>query len=179
MSLPTVFISYNPNSEIEQTLALRLHTIGAVHGFNMILPERNMNLNTVTNETKGRILLSDYFILFSTGALSNLVQQEINIAFAKHKDKSRILVLYDKAKGKNLKGAENCTEIYIDTREDALKIVIDIASKIKSKAENHLLSTLSGILLIGVGLFALAEILEPVSKPGKKTPSKRKKKVNA
>ena len=66
MTLPSVFISYNPNSDIEQTLAVRLHTIGAVHGFTMLLPERFGFSKLPTNETKSRILSADYFILFSS-----------------------------------------------------------------------------------------------------------------
>ena len=176
--LLSVFISYNPNSEVEQTLALRLHTIGAVHGFNMILPDRSYNATDVSQETKGRILTADYFILFSTLSLSEVVQEEINIAFSKHHDKSKILVIYDKARGKNLTGAENCTEVFINTKDDALKIVSEIASKLKeAKSKNDIgfLSGLSGILLIGVGLFALTEILSEPTKKAKARPQKRRR----
>ncbi len=183
-NLPTVFLSYNPYSEVEQTLALRLHTIGAVHGYNMILPDRTFNSQVISLETKGRILISDFFILFSTESLSEVVQEEINIAFSKHKDKTKILVIYDTRTGRNLTGAENCTEVYIDTTEDALTIVTSIADKIKSlkaKTDESFLSTLSGILLIGVGLFALSEAfrVEPKkprkkSIPKKKSPAKKK-----
>ena len=183
VSLPTVFISYNPHSEVEQTLALRLHTIGAVHGFNMVLPDRSINSQTVSNETKARILSSDFFILFSTVHLSKVVQDEIQVAFSKHKDRSKILVVYDKSIGKNLAGAENCIEVYIDKKDDALAIVTSIAKRIKEirpNTDSTFLSTLAGILLIGVGLFAMAEILSPPQKPPRKaSPRKKKKKVNA
>ncbi len=123
--------------------------------------------------------MSDFFILFSTVTLSKVVQEEINIAFSKHHDKSKILVIYDKARGKNLTGAENCTEIYIDTREDVLKIVTEIVSKLKQpQPDNGILSALGGILLIGVGLFALTEIFnEPrrPRRPKKKLAAKKKK----
>ena len=65
-TLPTIFISYNSNSEFEETLAIRLHTIGAVHGFNMYLPDRFNNKQGISLETQSRINLSDYYILFST-----------------------------------------------------------------------------------------------------------------
>lgn len=78
MALPTVFISYNPNSDIDQTLAVRLHTIGAVHGFNMLLPDRVGFTKSVSNETKSRILSADYFILFSTEVLSPLLERVCN-----------------------------------------------------------------------------------------------------
>ncbi|MEY4935662.1 MAG: hypothetical protein RIS64_2021 [Bacteroidota bacterium] len=35
MNNPTIFISYNSNAANDQTLALRLHAIGAVNGFRM------------------------------------------------------------------------------------------------------------------------------------------------
>jgi hypothetical protein len=182
---PSVFVSYNPNSETEQTLALRLHTIGAVHGFNMILPDRSLDTTIVSRETQSRILTSDFFILFSTVSLSSVVQKEINIAFSKYKDKSKILVIYDKVNGKNLDGAENCTEVYIDTREDALKIVSEIASKLrtnKPNSDSSFLSALAGILLIGVGLFAMTEMITQPRKPKKRPKtaiSKKKAKSNA
>lgn len=96
MIQPNVFISYNPNSEVEQTLAIRLHTIGSVSGYNMMLPDRAFGSNVVSTETRNRITLSDYFIVFSTAKLSEVVRQEIEIAFNKHRDRSRILVVYDK-----------------------------------------------------------------------------------
>jgi hypothetical protein len=180
--MPAVFISYNPDSEAEQTLALRLHTIGAVHGFNMILPDRSLSSRVVSPETKGRIQLSDYFIVFSTESLSAVVMDEIGIAFSKHHDKSKILVIYDKSRSKKVAGLENCTEVYIDTREDVLKNVNDIAAKLKSvnPGTDDLISVLGGILLVGVGLFALSEIFSAPARPKKSTSIvKRKKRTNA
>jgi hypothetical protein len=184
-SLPTVFISYNPASTVEQTLAIRLHTIGAVHGFNMLLPDRTFTAQSVSNETRNRILLSDFFILFSTAPMSNVVQEEISIAYSKLHDRSKILVVYDQTVGKNLKSTENHTEVFIDTREDALKIVTDITKTIQSvqskKAQgDSFLSSLGGILLIGVGLFALNEMFsddEPDAPRKRNTSTKKRKPV--
>ena len=186
MNHPSVFISYNPNSDVEQTLAIRLHTIGSVSGFNMILPDRGFSAMVTSPETRGRIQLSDYFIVFSTERISDVVQEEINIAFTKNKDRSRILVVYDKRNGRNLSGAENCTEVSIDTRDNADIIVNQIASKLKSvqprnEESNGFLSVLGNILLIGVGLFALTEIFEnePKRTPRKRpSPKKRKSRSN-
>ena len=35
-----IFSTYNPNIAKEQTLAVRLHAVGATSGFRMYLPER-------------------------------------------------------------------------------------------------------------------------------------------
>jgi len=88
---------------VEQTLAVRLFTIGAVHSFTMLLPDPSPYPRGVSTETRCRIFQADYFILFSTGILSKEVIQEIELAFSKLNDKSKILVVYDKRVGKNVK----------------------------------------------------------------------------
>ena len=177
MTLPSVFISYNPNSDIEQTLAVRLHTIGAVHGFNMLLPDRIGFNRTVSIETKNRILSADYFILFSTTVLSNIVLEEIQIAASKLHDKSKILVIYDISVGQNLRGADNFTNVFIDrswTVEEILQEIIINVKTIQSKESsvNGFLSVLGPILLTGVALFALSSVFEEPAKP--KSPARRK-----
>lgn len=185
MALPTVFISYNPNSDIEQTLAVRLHTIGAVHGFNMLLPDRVGFTRSVTNETKSRIQSADYFILFSTTSLSTTVLEEIKIAASKLHDKSKILVIYDVSVGKNLKGADNFTEVYINRSSPVETILEKIISKVKTiqsmgNNQGGFLSVLGPILLTGVALFALSSIIDESAKPKRsvkrKTPIARKAK---
>lgn len=170
MALPTVFISYNPNSDIEQTLAVRLHTIGAVHGFNMLLPDRVGFSKSVSNETKSRILSADYFILFSITALSATVREEIKIAASKLHDRSKILVIFDIGVGKNLNGTENFTEVYINRSSPVETILEKIILKVKSiqsKGSNQggFLSVLGPILLTGVALFALSSIFDEPAKP--------------
>ena len=189
MTLPSIFISYNPNSYIEQTLAVRLHTIGAVHGFNMLLPDRMSFGNAVSTETKSRILSADYFILFSTSALSATVLEEIKIASAKLHDKSKILVIYDIGMGKNLTGVDNYTEVFIDRSAPVETILNKIISKVKGiqtkgNSSNGFLDALGPILLTGVALFALSSIFDqpakpkrPVKKPVVKTAKKVAKKV--
>ena len=65
--ITTIFISYNPDNGLEQTLASRLHTIGAVNGFRMYMPDRFNSNSQLDYETIRRINLSDYFIVFSFG----------------------------------------------------------------------------------------------------------------
>jgi hypothetical protein len=164
MKQTTVFVTYNPGNDFEQTLAVRLHTIGAVHGFNMLMPDRFNSNGRLSNETTFRIKSADYFIFFSTSQLTMVVQQEISTAFAHLKDKSKILIIYNKVK--NLKHNENCTEVYIDARKDSPqqildKVILQIKQNQKSTKKNAVAqeddttSVLGGILLIGLGLFAL------------------------
>ena len=129
--LPTIFLSYNSGSDLEETLAVRLHTIGAVHGFRMLLPDRYDNYELVSAETRNRIVMSDYFILFSTSVLGAQVQEEIAIAFQHLNDKSKIIVVYDRHKGKNINGADNCTEIYIDSRAESTQTGLELQDKQK------------------------------------------------
>lgn len=165
--LPTVFLSYNPNIELEETLAIRLHTIGAVHGFNMLLPDRATHrASLVSTETANRIRVADYFIIFSTSELSVTVQQEIEIAFQHLHDKSKIIIVYDYQVGKNIEGAEKCTEIFIDSSQSTQQILKTILSRIELQNESKRnpqpkgSDVLVGILLAGLGLLLLGSLLD-------------------
>jgi|JI9StandDraft_2_1071091.scaffolds.fasta_scaffold33673_2 hypothetical protein len=178
MGLPSVFISYNPNSDIEQTLAVRLHTIGAVHGFNMLLPDRRGFGSVVSSETRSRILEADFFILFSTSSLSSTVLNEIQIASSKLHEKSKILVIYDITVGKNLAGADNFTEVYINRSSSIEEILNTILTKVKGIQSNGndqggFFSVLGPILLTGLGLFALASVLDEPRRPKRRLPKKK------
>jgi hypothetical protein len=175
----SIFISYNPNSDIEQTLAVRLHTIGAVHGFTMLLPDRTGFYKSISEETKNRIRQSDYFILFSTTQISNVVYQEISFAYSHIQDKSRILVIYDESAGLDQKLKDKFTYVGI-SRSSKIEIILQrILSEIKRiqtkrNTQNGFLSTLGGILLTGIALFALSSALDEPAKRRKKKPLKRK-----
>jgi hypothetical protein len=173
MNQPTIFVTYNAGNDFEQTLAVRLHTIGSVHGFNMFMPDRFYGSKTLDLETAHRIKNSDYFILFSTSPLTQIVQEEINTAFAHLKDKSKILIIYNKVK--NLVHGENCTEVFIDARSDSPQQILDkIIEQIrinqsksittKKAKETDMMATIGGILLIGLGLLTLDAILDPKKK---------------
>ncbi len=102
MKPTSIFISYNPNSAVEETLAVRLHTIGAVNDFIMYLPDRFDSENQISEESKSRISRSNYFVIFSTKPLSNVVKEEIEYAFKHINDKTRIIVIYDREREKIL-----------------------------------------------------------------------------
>lgn len=167
---PTIFLSFNPNSEIEETLVIRLHTIGAVHGFQMLLPERPSKSASISEQTKSRINLSNYFLVFSTQNISRVVKEEINYAFEKFKDKSRIIVILDKRNIKKPITIPNCTEIVIDSQNHNEYIINQILEKLKSaqKASNSKKKTslhkddnndvVGGILLAGLSLLLLGAL---------------------
>jgi hypothetical protein len=167
--LPTIFLSYNPNSDFEQTLAIRLHTIGAVHGFKMLLPDRYADDTPVSRETRSRIMQSDYFILFSTSGLDKVVLEEIRIANRHLNNTSKIIIIYDKHRGKNLKGIDNCTEVFIDTRTESPKEVLsriiteiqkhDTPRTTKSKQASSS-DLIGGLILAGLGLLFLGAVFE-------------------
>lgn len=176
MKPTTIFITYNPNSETEETLAARLHTIGAVNGFLMFLPDRFNSDKIVSDETKARISRSDYFVMFSTKPLSNVVKQEIEFAFNYLHDKSKIIVIYDKQKGKNINGeiSNHFTPFYFDkfdNRQD--KLLENILNTIERKEKNTTLNSvpqtvkvknnndyaLAALLGIGLGLLILGIVL--------------------
>jgi hypothetical protein len=158
MNPATIFVTYNPQNDFEQTLAVRLQTLGAIHGFNMLLPDRFGEKPLVSQETEYRINSSDYFVLFSTSPLAPVVQKEIDVAYQHLKDKSRIIIVYDRVK--NLHHRLNCTEVFIDSskstpqeilQETISKIQENQAKKSKKDAQN----ALGAFLLIGLGLLVL------------------------
>lgn len=171
MIMRTIFITYNPNSEFERTLAIRLHTIGASTGFKMYLPDRFNSNRVLDDETKNRISKADYVVMFSTSQLSPIVTQEIRFAFNILKDKSKIIVIYDKNRGKNLKGdiTSHFTPIYVDQFENGQdkvlnKIINTIHSKeisnqsqqiVKLKKEKENSQALTALFGIGLGLLIL------------------------
>jgi hypothetical protein len=172
MKQNTVFVTYNPGNEFEQTLAVRLHTIGAVHGYNMLLPDRFNNSKKISPETAFRIQSSGYFIFFSTSALTTVVKEEINAAFRHLQDKSRIIIIYNRVK--NLRHDLNCTEVFIDSKkENPQQILNKVIEAIKGKHQkpaqtqrkkDDTVSVLGGILLVGLGLLALDSMLDSSKK---------------
>lgn len=102
MKQTTVFVTYNPGNDFDANISCKAtYNRCAVHGFNMLMPDRFHNNGKISNETAYRIKSSDYFILFSTSALTQVVLQEVNTAFAHLKDKSKVVIIYNKVK--NLK----------------------------------------------------------------------------
>ncbi|MBK9014661.1 MAG: toll/interleukin-1 receptor domain-containing protein [Saprospiraceae bacterium] len=167
MNSNTLFISYNPYQPEEQTLAIRLHTIGAANGFRVFLPDRFNSDSILDRSTQARIDQSNYFILFSlTPTLSPIVQDEINYAWKKFKDKSKIILIYRTDGNKSLHpdASKHCTEIYFDPFREQMDTVnrriINAIShketqlKKNKESENGLLALLG----IGLGLLVLNEV---------------------
>ncbi|MEI9918543.1 MAG: hypothetical protein WDO14_07050 [Bacteroidota bacterium] len=85
--------------------------------------------------------------------------------------------MYDKRAGKNLPVARNCTEVFINSKDDISKIVTDISNKIKLVQKKtsgvSFVSSLGGVMLIGLGLFALNELVSEELKPRRRMPVKK------
>ncbi len=162
----TLFITYNPNNGDEQTLAVRLHTIGVANGLRMFLPDRFNSKRVLDIETKRRIDESDYFVLFSfTSKLSPIIDSEISYAWERFKDKSKIIIIYNARESKSLKSvSDNCTEIYFDPNTENIELVIHkIMTAVSRKEEKpkrtkELQEALLALLGIGLGLVVLNEL---------------------
>jgi len=78
--MTTVFITYNPKSEIEEALAYRLQTIALLYyGIEVYLPYRTYK--GLTDGTTDRITTSDHFVYFhSTDKICKIVREEIDYA---------------------------------------------------------------------------------------------------
>jgi hypothetical protein len=160
----TIFVTYNPKNEFEQTLAVRLHTLGGVSGFNMLLPDRYNFPGKLNEETAYRIRSADYFVFFSTSRLSAAVKNEIQLAYTHLNDKSKIIIVYDGVK--NIKHNVTCTEIIINSKTDSIPEILNKtidqinkkakpASVRKNKKNAEATSAIGAILLIGIGMLAL------------------------
>lgn len=167
MQDPTIFITYNPNNNLEQTLAVRLHTIGAVSGFRMYLPDRYNSNSVLDRETKMRIDEAEYFIMFSTQELSKIVLDEITYAFSQLNDKSKIIVIYDERYGKNLKGnmTNQFTAKYFNplmgNQESLVNDILNVIrtkEKRKTKKIKEQNQALKALLGIGIGLYVLSSL---------------------
>lgn len=167
MKSSTLFISYNPKQPDEQTLAIRLHSIGAVNGFRMFLPDRFNSDRVLDLESKRRIDESDYFILFSLSeALSPIVIEEIEYAWKKFKDKSRIIIIHriDKGQALDFHAIKHCTTINYNPFEETMdnvskRVMNDIFHKEdKKQKDKESQRGLAALLTIGLGLLTLNEL---------------------
>lgn len=168
MKSNTIFISYNPKQPEEQTLAIRLHSIGAVNGFRMFLPDRFNSDRVLDLETKRRIDESDYFILFSlSDTLSPIVGDEINYAWNRFKkDKSRIIIIHrtDKNQAIQFEASKHCTTINYNPFEESMNAVsskvinVIFHKEAKLQKDKESQNGLVALLTIGLGLLALNEL---------------------
>ncbi|MFN7301905.1 MAG: hypothetical protein ACOVSS_13800 [Bacteroidia bacterium] len=168
--LPSIFLSYNPGNDVEETLAIRMHTLGAVHGFRMYLPDRFLNEEDLSVETQSRINASNYYIMFSTQKkLSDVTRKEIQFAFAQKKDRSKIIVIYDKEVGKNLKNADEFTALFYDKANESMEqFSSKVLQKIKTLNDNDKSMSpkeaakeddaMAGFVLAGLALLLLAAV---------------------
>lgn len=172
----TIFITYNPNNDLERTIAARLHTLGAVNDFRMYMPDRFNSETVLDDETKRRIENSDYIILFSMGKISKIVKQELNYAFDYFKDKSKIIIIHDKHQERPLDiSHEHFTVVEFDylsdSQDDFVKRVISAIRPIEknntktkhttSEINDNMgsvvaITALTAIIIIGLGLLLLS-----------------------
>lgn len=155
----TIFVTYNPRNEFEQTLAVRLQTLGAIHGYQMLMPDRYGGSALLNQETQYRIKSADYVIFFSTSPMTPIVQAEIQAAYEHLQDKSRIVIVYDRVK--NLQHGQNCTEVYIDTSKNSVQEILQTtiqaihANEARKKSKQDTVNAIGALLLVGLGLLVL------------------------
>ncbi|MBS1587159.1 MAG: hypothetical protein JSS82_16615 [Bacteroidetes bacterium] len=120
----------------------------------------------MSQETQARINISNYYILFSTTAqLSKVALEEIQYAYKILKDKSKIIIIYDVAQGKNMKGTDGCTELYYNRKTQTPESFI--ANVMRRIQNQHAALTrvakqndeaLAGLILAGLGLLLLGAL---------------------
>jgi hypothetical protein len=158
-----IFISYNPKVESEQSLALRLQTLGALYGLSVSMPDRT-GTAMLKESTKQRIGKATLFIVFSTRNLAKSVISEINYALEL---KKKIIVVYDKDVKKNL-DIPGVREIEYNQREDKPdKIIAEILKEVNKQPPTSAKKTvtaekeddaLGAFLVVGLGLLLLGAL---------------------
>ena len=161
-----IFISYNQSVVAEQSLALRLQTLGSLYGLHISLPDR-IGSSALKLTTKQRIEEANLFIVFSTRNLSKVVKDEVK--FARTLDK-KIIIIYDKDVGKNL-NLKGVTEVEYDHNKDVPeKLIHKILSEIRApkkignkipskKVQKNESDSIGAFLLVGLGLLLLAAFM--------------------
>ncbi len=157
-----IFVSYNPKVQEEQSLALRLQTLGALYGLHISLPDR-LGSHALKQATIDRIKKADLYIVFSTRTLEKSVKDEINTAL---QFKKQIVVIYDKDIGKIL-NLDGVVEIEYDRRGESsdafLKRVLDEIQKLqidnRKKKEDATATAVGAFVLVGLGLLLLGALI--------------------
>lgn len=152
---PQIFISYNPASRLERTLAIRLHTVGLTHGLNVVLPYR-LSKKNVSEETQLRISESGYYLLFATGAISKTIIVELQEA-QKTLPLERIIIICT-----DIDATESfpkpffidlwTAETSFETKLMRLNRIVATAAKDVNRLEQQ---ALAGLLLVGAGILEL------------------------
>jgi hypothetical protein len=89
--------------------------------------------------------------------------EEIQYAYQKHNDKSRIIIIYDVAQGKNMNGTNNCTELFYDRKKSSVEdFIFDVMQLITNHHDNTYNKKQSeafgGLVLAGLGLLLLGAV---------------------
>ena len=163
-----IFISYNQSVASEQSLAVRLQTLGSLYGLHISLPDR-IGSSALKLTTKQRIEDAKLFIVFSTRNLSKAVKDEIKFARTLNK---KIIIIYDKDVGKNL-NLKGVTEVEYDHNKDEPETLIHeilneirtpqkISKKPSGRAQKKIKDdsdSIGAFLLVGLGLLLLAAFM--------------------
>jgi len=149
--MTNIFVSYNQNVQAEQSLALRLQTLGALYNLGISLPDR-VGRAGLKETTKQRIDKADLFLVFATRNLTKPVVDEINYALTA---KKKIIVVYDKDVKNNL-NIKEVHEIEYDGKRDNPEKIIGEINKVISKSKED--DTVGAFVLVGLGLLLLAAL---------------------
>lgn len=161
-----VFITYNPGNQVEETLALRLHTIGGVSGFQMQLPDRYYTGNMLSDATKYKINQSDLFVLFSTGIPTQMVIDEVDCAWNHFKDRQKIIIVQSYGDNSMFNALEGqVTLIDFNPKVQSLDTVLEVVKNsfyieankdVLKKRKEEDGKALVALFGVGLGLLALA-----------------------
>ena len=88
-----IFLTFNPNQEIFESLALRTQTLASLYNTSILLPDR-YGTKSLKYSTKERIEKADWLLALTTNQISRQVQSEIKHARIKGK---KALVIYTNA----------------------------------------------------------------------------------
>lgn len=157
-----IYITYNPNSIKEKTLANDLYNKGRKNGYFIYLPERT-SIGRLNYKTKANIDSSKWFVIFSTSHLSDTVTEEINYALQTKAD-NEVIVIYSSHTGRNINFADRKPiEMFIDDYD--LNSIENFKNDIFKKIVNNLpkkkenIGALEAVLGIGAAILLIGALV--------------------
>jgi hypothetical protein len=149
-----LFLSYNPEIDLERIIVLRIQTLASVYGTSILLPDR-YHTNTLKHETKVRIRQSHVFVVFITNSISDIVKEEIEYAL---KLKRKVVIVFDPKL--IIEPIQNSILIPFDFQNGSLPNLFNEISKHKNSfTESKNDKTLVTVLGVAVGLFLFYTLL--------------------
>jgi hypothetical protein len=162
--MESIFITYNPSSDIGQGTAFRMQTIAGLHGLKIELPARNANSSLISTETKRRIESAVAVLIF----IAENVSEKVNAEILHAQKKKKPIIVISENNIKINKGSYPNIELFRFNKHNPDQTLHDVVMFIKNvhtlgsnntpTKKKQISKEASGIItaVLGIGLGMLA-----------------------